>query len=271
MTRYSVRYSGFKPTAMPDLPKNVSKNKLAIVAALEREVRPLIKNWRSSEKQHDGRHFRFFEGRIQENDVILVCGGIGAEAARRAAEAVIALYAPSVIYSVGFAGALEPTLSVGDVIEPQRVINARDGSITVLDQGQGTLITFGTVAGPAQKAKLREAFSAQAVDMEAAAVARAAELRGVKFAVAKVISDEFDFGFPSTEQFVDSAGQFSEMQFAIFAALRPWLWPKVIRLARNSNHASRSLCAWLEKNLTHILPASAEQAGPQKLEAVNPR
>jgi adenosylhomocysteine nucleosidase len=184
---------------------------------------------------------------------------------------MIALYAPSVIYSVGFAGALEPTLSVGDVIEPQRVINARDGSITVLDQGQGTLITFGTVAGPAQKAKLREAYAAQAVDMEAAAVARAAELRGVKFAVAKVISDEFDFGFPSTEQFVDSAGQFSEMQFAIFAALRPWLWPKVTRLARNSNHASRSLCAWLEKNLTHILPASAEHAGPQKLEAVNRR
>src|SRR6202021_4046625 len=122
MTRYSVRYSGFKPTAMPDLPKNVSKNKLAIVAALEREVRPLIKNWRSSEKQHDGRPFRVFEGRIQEKDVILVCGGIGAAAARRAAEAVIAIYAPSVIYSVGFAGATHSGLKVGDILLPRRLL-----------------------------------------------------------------------------------------------------------------------------------------------------
>jgi adenosylhomocysteine nucleosidase len=257
---------------MPDALKDgISKQPIAIVAALEREVRPLVRNWRTSEKQHEGRSFRVFEGRIQGNDFVLVCGGIGAEAARRAAEAVIALFAPSVIYSVGFAGALESTLAVGDVVEPRRVINASDGSIVTLDQGQGTLVSFGSVAGPAQKAKLREAFSAQAVDMEAAAIARAAELRGIKFAVAKVISDEFDFNFPPTEKFVDAAGRFSEMRFAIFAALRPWLWPQVIRLARNSNRATRSLSAWLEKNLTNIVPASDEHTGMQKLEAVNRR
>ena len=60
------------------------------MAALEREVRPLIKEWRADEKEIDGRRFRFFE----KDDVVLVCGGIGAEAARRAAEAVIAIYAP---------------------------------------------------------------------------------------------------------------------------------------------------------------------------------
>jgi adenosylhomocysteine nucleosidase len=260
---------------MPDMQKgasnNAPENKLAIVAALEREVRPLIKNWRVGEKQHDGRSFRFFEGRIQESDVVVVCGGIGAEAARRAAEAVIALFAPSVIYSVGFAGALDSTPAVGNVVEPRRVINASDSSIVTLDQGQGTLVTFASVAGPAQKAKLHEAFSAQAVDMEAAAVARAAELRGIKFAVAKVISDEFDFSFPPTEKFVDFAGQFSEARFAIFAAIRPWLWPQVIRLARNSNRASHSLCVWLEKNLTHIPPASDQDTGTQTLEAVNRR
>ena len=257
---------------MPDASQeNVSRPRIAIVAALEREVHPLVTNWRVSEKQNEGRSFRFFEGRIQERDIVLVCGGIGAEAGRRAAVAVIALYAPSVIYSVGFAGALDSTLAVGDVVEPRRVINASDGSIVTLDQGQGTLVSFGSVAGPAQKAKLREAFSAQAVDMEAAAVARAAELRGIKFAVVKVISDKFDFSFPPTEKFVDASGRFSELRFAVFAALRPWLWPQVIRLARNSNRASRALCAWMAKNLTHNLPASADRTRTQKREAVNRR
>jgi nucleoside phosphorylase len=54
--------------------------------------------------------------------------GIGSQAARRAAEAVIALYAPKVVYSAGFAGALDPGLKVGDILQPLRVVNAGDGS-----------------------------------------------------------------------------------------------------------------------------------------------
>jgi adenosylhomocysteine nucleosidase len=220
-------------------------SRVAIVAALEREVRPLVraKEWRVSEKDVNGRRFRFFEN----DDFVLVCGGIGAEAARRAAEAVIALYAPKVIYSVGFAGALDPGLKVGSIVQPQRVVNAGDGSSVHLNRGEGVLVSFGSVASPEQKASLRDSFGAQAVDMEAAAVARAAEVRGVEFAVVKVISDEFDFRFPSTERFVDSNGQFLEGRFAWFAALRPWLWPQVVRLAGNSNRAAHALSDWLRK------------------------
>ena len=58
--------------------------KAAMVAALEREVRPLMKDWRVAEKEYEGRSFRFSEN----GEMVLVCGGIGAEPARRAAEAV---------------------------------------------------------------------------------------------------------------------------------------------------------------------------------------
>ena len=54
--------------------------KLAIVAALEREVWPLVKDWKVSERECDGKKFKFFE----KADSVLVCGGIGAQAARRA-------------------------------------------------------------------------------------------------------------------------------------------------------------------------------------------
>jgi len=232
------------------------------VAALEREVRTLVKQWRITEKEHAGRRFRFLEN----DDVVLVCGGVGAEAARRAAEAVIAIYAPGVVYSVGFAGALDPGLRVGDVVQPQSVVNAGDGSSVRLDSGKGVLVSFGSVASPAQKAKLRESFTAQAVDMEAAAVARAAEARGVEFAVLKVISDEFDFSFPAVPRFVDSDGRFSEGRFAMYAAVRPWLWAQVTRLARNSGRASRALCQALGKIDPTRIPAATDTR-----EAVNGR
>ena len=238
-------------------------SRVAIVAALEREVRPLIKEWRFSETEFDGRRFRFFE----KNDCVLVCGGIGAEAARRAAEAAIALYAPALLCSAGFAGALDPGLKVGNLVRPRRLVNAADGSSVNFDHGEGVLVSFKTVASPAQKASLRNSFAAQAVDMEASAVARAAAARGARFAVVKVISDEFDFTFPSMERFVDSNGRFREGRFAWFAALRPWLWPQVARLARNSNRASLALCDWLRK----MTVATAASPNVHTVEVLNRR
>jgi nucleoside phosphorylase len=218
-------------------------SRVAIVAALEREVRPLTKHWRVNEKEHDGRRWRFFEN----NELVLVCGGIGADAARRAAEAVIVLYGPRVIYSAGYAGALDPRFKVGEVIRAARVVNAGDGSSVQIPGGDGVLVSYAAVASPEQKAKLRESYQAQAVDMEAAAVARAAEARSVTFSALKVISDEVDFNFPPTDHFVDSEGRFHEMGFACFVAMRPWLWLPVMRLARNSGRASRVLCEEIRK------------------------
>ena len=228
-------------------------SRVAIVAALEREMRPLIRAWAVREKQIDGRRFLFFE----KDEVVVVCGGIGAEAARRAAEAVIVTFAPSMIYSAGFAGALEPALRVGDIVQPRKIVNGSDGSSVDIDHGEGVLVSFGAVASPQQKARLRDSYAAQAVDMEAAAVARAAEARGIAFGVVKVISDEFDFDFPSMESFLDSSGQFLQWRFAGFTALRPWLWPQVARLARSSNRASLALCDWLRKRIAAI-SASAD-------------
>jgi len=232
-------------------------SKVAIVAALEREVRPLVKRWRVIEKEYVGGRLRFYE----KDDATLVCAGIGREAARRAAEAIIALYSPGVIYSAGFAGALDPGLRVGDIFEPQRVLNAADGSSVEIAGGTGVLVSFGSVASPAQKAKLRAAFAAQAVDMEAAAVAQAAEARGIRFAVVKAISDESDFTFPELDRFVEADGQFAQWRFAIFAAVRPWRWPLVARLARSSRIAATALCRRLDEVTAKDFVAGSDTCG----------
>jgi adenosylhomocysteine nucleosidase len=217
--------------------------KIAMVAALEREVKPLVRNWRSNFRAHGNRRFKFFEN----DDRVLVCGGIGAEAARRACEAAIALYHPEVVQSAGFAGALDETLKVGDIFCPRRVINFRDGSSVETGIGQGVLLSYERIADRDQKLRLAKEYGAQAVDMEAAAIAHTAQLHGLRFQVIKAISDEIDDFLPDLQRFVESGGEFRTAAFIGSIAVRPWLWPHVARLRGNSAAASRALCNDLEK------------------------
>jgi adenosylhomocysteine nucleosidase len=212
--------------------------KIAIIAAMEREVRPLIRGWKVRTIEQGGRGYRLFE----DGDAVLVCGGIGAEAARRATEAVIREVSPVRVISVGFAGALDGSLAVGQVLEPRTVINAADGARTEVGSGEGILVSSATVAGKEQKIRLGKAYGATAVDMEAAAVAQGAEARGVEFGVLKAISDAADFSLPAMDRFVTDDGRFHSVKFACHVALRPWLWGTTIALARNSSKASRALC-----------------------------
>src|SRR4030088_928483 len=128
---------------------DMSPRKVAIVAAMEREVSPIIKRWRSVEREHDSRRFRFFE-----NDrAVVVCGGIGKEAARRAPEAVVCLYKPTAVISAGFAGALDFKLKIGMPVPVRKLIDGADGSSYDFESGSFTLITASEVAGAGQKEK----------------------------------------------------------------------------------------------------------------------
>ncbi len=219
--------------------------KIAIVAALEREVRPLVKHWSKTEREYEGRMFKFFES----GQAVLVCGGIGAEAARRATEAVIALCHPELVQSVGFAGALDPAMKVGEIFSPSRVVDARDGSSVETGTGRGVLVSAEIIASVQQKTKLASSYQAQAVDMEAAAVARGAQAHSTAFQATKAISDEAGFAMPALDEFIAPSGQFRTASFLVFTALRPWIWGKAIQLARNSAKASRALCVELERSI----------------------
>lgn len=233
--------------------------KIAIIAALERELWPLIKNWRTNIIRHDGREFTFYES----NYAVVVCGGIGSEAARRAAEVVIARYSPEVLISAGVAGALVPELRVGETIFPVAVIDTLDGSrhetaitdapVAKTALGRTVLASSPEIAGVRQKQQLAKSYGAQAVDMEAGAIAKAAMFHNLPFLAIKSISDELEFELPDMARFIRS-GRFQARRFAFYVALRPWLWLRVYRLAHNTHVASDNLCAWLrESALTNTI------------------
>ncbi|HZP62972.1 MAG TPA: phosphorylase [Terriglobales bacterium] len=222
--------------------------KVAVIAALEREVWPFVKNWPTVRHSYDNRDFKFFES----EGTVVVCGGIGADAARRAAQAVIEIYRPVVLISAGFAGALNPELEVGHTFTARQVINALDGSRSDSGSGEGVLISFSDIADVEQKARLGEAYGADAVDMEAAAVARSAEAHGVKFLACKVISDKSRTALLPITQFVGNNGKFHVLQFVSYIAVRPWLWGKVRKLASDSAVAASKLCiALAETSQSH--------------------
>ncbi len=236
-------------------------SKVAFVAALEREVSSLVRAWRDEERGHEGRRYRFFESA----GAVLVCAGIGAEPARRATEAVISLYAPALVWSIGFAGALDPQMKAGEGFLPSRIVDAADGSSIETGRGKGTLVSFASIAGVEQKGRLAQAYTATAVDMEAAAVARGAQARGIAFAAYKVISDQSDFEIPAMDQFIRK-GQFRSFAFLTHALFRPCLWPKVVQLGRNSSRASEALCRWLLEYTTkpEFLENKPAQLHPMK-------
>jgi len=157
------------------------------------------------------------------------------------------------VVSVGFAGALDVSLRVGQIFEPRLVIDAGDGSRTDTGGGTGVLVSFSSVAGPEQKARLASSYQANAVDMEAASVARAAQVHNLSFLAVKAISDDVDFELAELNRFIRN-GQFETKLFGLYLLLRPWLWSKMIRLARNTRLASHNLCSWLrESALTNTI------------------
>ena len=217
--------------------------KIAIIAALPREIAGLTRGWSASKKQIQNREVHIFES----NRAIISCGGIGMICARIATEAAWQKSGGKIaqIISAGFAGALIPELKVGEIFEPEEVVESVDNQRIKTVSGNGVLVTAGAIAGGEYKQSLARAFTARAVDMEAFAVGDVARIYGVPFRAIKAISDELDFPMPSLGQFVDERGQFHTSRMILYAAVRPATWPVLIALGSNSARAAETLAETL--------------------------
>jgi adenosylhomocysteine nucleosidase len=238
-----------------------SKKNIAIIAAFRGEIWPLVRNWPTNKLTHEGREFTFYESHY----AVAVSSGIGYEFGSRAAEAAIANYSPEVLISSGVAGALVPELHVGDTVFPSVVVDTSDGSrhqTAIKDAALGKtplartiLASYPKIAGAAEKRQLAKSYGAHAVDMEGAAVARAAGRHQLPFVAVKSISDELNFELFELNRFL-RAGRISTLKLGLYLVFRPWLWLKVVRLGRNAHIASQNLCAWLRESAltTTIVP-----------------
>ena len=227
---------------------------LLIIAALEREIAPLVRAWNRETLNTETNTIPAF----RSAGAFAVCAGIGPAAAAAAARAGIAQERPEGVISTGFAGALEPGLEVGNLVRPDTILDARNGRSYETGQGKGTLLSADHVLGSDEKLKFAAHHHAQAVDMEAAAVAGIAKQHGVAFMAVKAISDEIGFPVPDFARFTSSDGKLEVGKLLSYASIRPAMWPVLFRLRRNTRQASLELC----RELLHLIEKQAIGSHP---------
>jgi adenosylhomocysteine nucleosidase len=232
--------------------------RIAIIAAMPDELKPLTRSWQHTRSNgvdlwrqpHDG------------GEWIAACAGAGVAAATRAFAEVESSGPIDAVISIGWAGALRPEFLPGQAYSVTGVIDSRTGerffaqnvpenpsfartsnythSVTQPNPARW-VVTTPRVAGAAEKQRLASAYSASMVEMEAAAIARLAQMREIPFYCVKGISDGYSDKLPDFNRFILPNGSFCLARFVLFAALRPRHWLPLMRMGENSKSASRRI------------------------------
>jgi adenosylhomocysteine nucleosidase len=224
-------------------------SRVAIIAAMPGELKPLVRGWRH--ERSNG--VDLWRRQCDPGEWIAACAGAGVQAATRAFTEAEKGGAPDVVISTGWAGALRADLAPGQTCDVSAVIDARTGErfVAAGPPGDCWLVTCSRVADIHEKRRLAETYEASLVDMEAAGVARLAQIRGIPFYCIKGISDGYRDQLPDFNRFISVNGQFQLGRFVVFVLLRPWSWLPLARMGENSKKAAqgiaRSLLDFLEE------------------------
>ena len=213
---------------------------IVTIGAMEQEI-SLLKNLMHHPKEEKFGKFSFFRGKLFNKDVILTQSGIGKVNAAIATTLAVQQYRPDCVINTGSAGGIGQGLRVGDVVIGTLIAH-HDVDATAFGYAYGQvpamrpafecneelvgvartaareftdakilkgLIVSGDqfVHTAEQAAKIRERFfGAQAVEMEAAAIAQTCEQFEVPFVIIRAISDLADEEASiSFEEFLEKA------------------------------------------------------------------
>ncbi len=200
---------------------------IGIIGAMEEEVTSLRESMEViSAKNVLGLDFYF--GKLSGKNTVVVRSGIGKVNAAVCAQVLIDLYAVDCIINVGVAGALDRSLTIGDIVissdtvyhdfdttvlgDEPGVISRMDESFFPADEGlvklaKDTVEALGYpvcigrvasgdrfVASSEEKAKIKSLFKAVCCEMEGAAIAHTSYLNRIPFVILRVISDNADDG-----------------------------------------------------------------------------
>lgn len=218
-----------------------------IIAALPGELKPLVRGW---ERQRSGvKGISVWRTVRGEDELIAVCSGMGSNAAAKSVAAAEFLGALDALISVGWAGGLTAAMKTGDCYSPSVVIDAKTGERFALRSGEDglRLVTTAHVADAQEKLRLMESYGAALVDMEAATVARLAEMRGIPCYAFKAVSDAQDAELPDLNPFINAQGQMEMAPFLAHVAVRPRFWGSLMAMGRNSAVAARAIAGQVDR------------------------
>jgi adenosylhomocysteine nucleosidase len=223
--------------------------RIGIIAALPGELKPLVRGWKRNRSVPSG--IMLWKADHNGDQLIAVCGGMGAAAATRSFSAAESEGPLDLVLSIGWAGALDSGMRTGECYIPSEIIDAQTGEGYSLTDSKRTqrLVTTPAVADITEKRRLWQSYGAAMVDMEAATIARLARMRDIPICCFKGISDGTDATLPDLNRFIDDHGKMRMISFIAHVALRPGYWKHLVRLGRHSSKAAQAIATKVEKFL----------------------
>lgn len=178
---------------------------IGIVCALPIELGAFLARC-SKVKKYIGSNFVFRGGRYDNVRIVVVESGTGFARARRATQAMIDAHSPKWILSSGFAGALVPTVKIGDIVVADSIVDTHGQTLMIdvafpADPQRGLhigriLTSDEIVRLISEKQRLAAQLGAIAVDMESLAVAQVCREQGIRCLSVRSISDDVSSDLP---------------------------------------------------------------------------
>lgn len=225
--------------------------RIAIIAAMPGELKPLVHGWDRVSSPTKG--ISLWLKNSADDEYIAVSGGMGTSAAFRSFAAAEHIGTLDMVLSIGWAGALMEETKPGHCYIVSEVIDVLTGERFSLTDGKRKLrlVTTPHVADEAEKNRLRSSYDAALVDMESSAIARLAQIRGIPMYCFKAVSDGRDAKLPDINPFIDEHGQLKMLPFLAYVALRPHYWGSLIQLGKTSSTAAKALAVTINEFLEH--------------------
>lgn len=240
---------------------------LALLGAFGQEIVDLRRQMVIEEVVAE-RGCKLYRGKLENRDALLVKTGMGKERAESATKLMLERYPVSAIISLGFAGALAPELSIGDVVVCSTLHCAHksehkwvsDGVcasdthlLSLVSQGLEDIVA-GCCLGSSvsllqlesstkELTGLAETFHAHIVDMESYWIASIASARQIPFIAIRSISDTMQDSVQPFDQILTSDGRLLWKKAVFCFITHPQYLINTFTLYRNVRIARKSLIA----------------------------
>ena len=176
-------------------------------------------------------------------DVHVLLTGMGAHNAEQAVSDALKTVRPGRVFTCGFAGALNPTLSIGDVVFATKVSPHLAQRLQSSGARQVVFVCVErVVTTAAEKCALRAQTNADVVEMESAVIERVCREAGVECVTLRAISDTAREDLPLDFNALMTSDQKLDLaKLAVAILRRPQRIPALLRLGKNSAIAAEKL------------------------------
>lgn len=246
--------------------------RILIVSALEAEVLPLIRRFSLKKIPiHSGSH-DVFAGSIFSHAVTCAVVGPGKIESMGTLTQILAQenFDAAVIY--GYAGSLDPRLSMGDVVTATILVSVQDTcriEVPLAGLASGrvhdaqTLVSLDHIAANHQeRIDLAHQYQANAVDMESFYWAKALMEKGICYGVIRGISDDLTLSLPSElPNFLDKNGKMRWRKTLAIILMKPKIWPAIFKI-RNATRKAQIEMQKVLKDFLKVLETPSDTLRP---------